>query len=250
MKLSQRLALGAIAVASLQVPANAAVLQYGDMDVMGTRSYPTDPRTGAILEGLTAGVVTFGAPEINHSYPFTPSGDDYLGTDQIYVGSNQTAFLDGYSGAVSRKTGPQHISLDYSPLVATGQVVDTLTLGIAADDFEFPRWGQAFTARINGTIDPILTAVLNNLSQTYPQTQFFTIGLSPEVLLASHVLNLEIDQGGNGADGWAIDFLTVGVATKSAAVPEPTTVVGLLIAGAAGLGAKLRQKRPSNSTKH
>lgn len=243
MKLNQVLALTAIAFTSFQVPSYAATLQFGDRDVLGTGSYLTDPLAGATLEGLSAGVVTFGAPALSHTYPFSPSPGDYPGTDQIYVGSNQTAFLDGYSQAVARQAGPQVISLDYSTLIPAGQVLQTLTLGIATDDFQYPLWGQPFTASINGVVDPILTATLNSLDQTYPKVQFFSIGVAPEVLSATNVLNLTIDGGGNGADGWAIDFLTVGVQT--AAVPEPTTVLGLVLAGACGVGAKLRRKTQS-----
>jgi hypothetical protein len=38
------------------------------------------------------------------------------------------------------------------------------------------------------------------------------------------VLTLSIDQGGDGGDGWALDYLTVGVTTQqtpTSTVPEP-----------------------------
>ena len=42
-----------------------------------------------------------------------------------------------------------------------------------------------------------------------------TIGIDPAVLQTNNILTLSIDEGGNGGDGWAIDFLTVGVTTIS-----------------------------------
>ena len=44
--------------------------------------------------------------------------------------------------------------------------------------------------------------------------QFFSIGLDPASLDESNVLTLTIDEGGDGGDGWAVDFLTVGVETS------------------------------------
>ena len=46
-------------------------------------------------------------------------------------------------------------------------------------------------------------------------------------------------QGGDGGDGWAVDFLTVGVTTT----PEPSAI---LLAGLGILGL-LRTRRPKNS---
>src|SRR5438105_3904057 len=73
------------------------VLIFGDKDVLGTGNYAQDPTTGATLLGLPAGQVTFGAPPTYHYYPFDPDPTDYPGTDQIFVGSDQTGFHDGYS---------------------------------------------------------------------------------------------------------------------------------------------------------
>ena len=60
--------------------------------------------------------------------------------------------------------------------------------------------------------------------------QFYTAGLDPSILNSDKLLNLSIDEGG---DGYAIDFLTVGVTT----VPGPASlgVLGALgiVAGAA-----------------
>jgi hypothetical protein len=197
----------------------AAVLNYGDMDVLGTGIYPGDQTAGATLEGLAPDAVTFGAPELGHGFPFAPSGD-YPGTDQIYAGSTQTGFHDGYSNSMPT-AGPQVISLDYSALIPVGETVKTLTLGIAADDFQFPSFGQAYSASLNGTPATALTDALNGLEQGGPTVQFFTIGISPAVLLPSNVLTLSIDNGGDGGDGWAVDFLTVGVTT----IPEPTALL-------------------------
>ena len=200
---------------------SASVIQFGDKDVLGTGVYPIDPTTGATLEGLAPGAVTFGAPPVGHGFPFSPAVGDYPGTDQIYVGSVQTGAHDGYSVSVQRISGPQVIGLDYSSLVPAGQTVSTLTLGVGADDFQSSVFGQPFTAAINGVPDAALTAVLNSLNQGGPQVQYFSIGISPSELLPTNLLTLSIDEGGDGGDGWAIDFLTVGVTT----VPEPSSAL-------------------------
>ena len=43
-----------------------------------------------------------------------------------------------------------------------------------------------------------------------------TIGIDPSTLLSSNILTLSIDEGGDGGDGYAVDFLTVGVVTADA----------------------------------
>ena len=224
---------------------HAAVLQYGDADVLGTGSYAVDPRTGATLEGLASGAVTFGAPAIGHVFPFTPGAGDFAGTDQIFAGSAQTGFRDGYSSS-PRLNGPQMLVLDYSSLVPSGMAVGTFTLGLAADDFQFPTFGQPFTASVNGVANTALTTVLNGIEQGGPQVQFFTIGIAPSSLLSSHVLTLAIDQGGDGGDGWAIDFLTAGVTlAQPTQIPEPASSA-LAVLGLLSLGAfRLRRARPT-----
>jgi len=203
----------------------AQVIMYGDADVLGTGTYSADPTALATLSGLGAGASTFGGPEVSHGFPFMPDVNDFAGTDQIFTSSAQSATGDGYSGFAGRLAGPQTLFLDYSSLVGTDQTIDTFTLGIAADDFQFSLFGQPFTASINGVANSGLTAVLNGLTQTGPQVQFFTIGLDASTLDASHLLTLAIDQDGDGRDGWAIDFLTVGVTT----VPEPSALALLSV---------------------
>ena len=126
--------------------------------------------------------------------------------------------------------------------LASGATILTLTLGIAADDFQFPTFGQAYTASVNGVLNTALTAQLNAIDQTFPQVQFFTIGLELAGLLPTHVLTLSIDQGGDGGDGWAVDFLTVGVTLDPGAVPAPGSL-WLLMLGVAMLGATRWQGR-------
>jgi hypothetical protein len=183
-----------------------------------------------------------------HGYPFSPGAGDFAGTDQIYVGNTQTSSHDGYSGASERINGPQILTLDFSALIASGQSLATLTLGIAADDFQFPAFAQEFTATVNGTVDTALTAELNSLNQTGPFVQFFTIGLDPSIDTGSHILTLAIDEGGDGGDGWAVDFLTVGATTQSiGAVPEPAAIWFLTSAFAALMLAATLRRRMRNS---
>jgi hypothetical protein len=211
-----------ILVGVLAAPAAAQVLTYGDMDALGTGAYGVNnPTSGATLVGLLPGVVTFGSGPFGHGFPFSPDVGDFPGTDQIYVGSTQTGSHDGYSAFAGRLNGPQVFTLDYSALVSPGQVVASLTFGIAADDFQFPVLGQPFAATVNGIANASLTAQLNALDQSGPVVQFFSIGLDPALASLSNVLTVTIDQGGDGGDGWAVDFLTVGVTTV--AVPEMGT---------------------------
>jgi hypothetical protein len=200
---------------SVELSLADGVLTYGDKDVLGTGQYSQDPTTGATLLGLHAGQVTFGAPPTFHGYCFDPDPTDYPSTDQIFVGSNQTGGHDGYADCPTRAPGPQVITLDYSSLIPPGTQIDTFTLGIAPDDFQFPVFRQPFSASINGTVNAALTRALNRLSETGPIVQFFSIGLDPPSLDESNVLTLTIDEGGDGGDGWAVDFLTVGVQTTN-----------------------------------
>jgi len=226
----------------LAASAQAAVITFGDADCLNNPTFcPSDPTAGAILEGLAPGVISDATNSFPHPFPFSPSGD-FPGTDQIFVGSVQTGAHDGYSVASQRINGPQVLTLDYSSLVGPGQTVTSLTLGIGSDDFQFPEFGQPFSATVNGAAAPDLSGKLNGMDQGGPVMHFFTIGLSTSVDIPSHILTLTIDNGGDGGDGWAVDFLTVGVTTTgAAAAPEPST---FLLAGAGLLGlARLRRRK-------
>lgn len=239
-------ALSVTVLTCLITTGSSAVKMYGDADALGTGAYgASDPTAGATLQGLASGTVTFASLVTGHTFPFSPGVGDFAGTDQIFVGTTQTAFHDGYSGASSRINGPQVFTLDYSSLIPPGSKIGTLTLGIAADDFQFPAFGQPFTASINGTDNAALTAALNGLNQTGPVTQFFTIGIDPAALTSNHQLTLAINQLGDGGDGWAVDFLTVGATTSTqmSPVPEPAATSLWAAAGAFTLiGFRLRSK--------
>lgn len=214
---------------------------YGDQDVLGTGTYASDPTAGATLVGLAPGVVTFATLITPHGFPFSPEGDDLAGTDQIYAGAFSYVGGDGYSNALERINGAQVINVDYSALVPEGQTVDSLTLGIAADDFQYPVFANPYTAVVNDQIDPVLSSTLNGLDQTNPNVQFFTIGIGN--IRADNTLTLVIRQASGVSrgdpqpqgDGWAIDFLTIGITT----VPSQGTMA---LAGLAGL-VSLRRRR-------
>lgn len=236
-------AFGLIAGAST---AHAGVQVFGTEDCLGTGCYGTsDPTAGATTQGLAPGVVTNATNSYGHSFPFSPSAGDFPGTDQIYVGSVQTAEHDGYSASPERINGPDVMTMNYSSLIGAGQQVSTLTLGIAADDFQFPVFGQPFIVTLNGMPAPALTAALESLNETGPVVHFLTVGLSSALDDPSHTLTLSIDEGGDGGDGWAVDFLTVGVTTVASEVPEPSTW-SMMLAGLGGLAAAVRRSRRGN----
>jgi len=230
-------------------PSYSQIKEYGTEDQIGTGPYAVDPKIGASLWGLTPGAVSDGTQSAGHTqFVPDPSPGDFAGTDTIHVGSGFTNLAhDGYSyqflSTGKGVKGPDIFSLDYSSLLPEGQTVQTLTLGIAADDFQAPEYGQPFTATINGTLSPGLTAKLNNLTLTDPSDLFFTFGVDPALLTSDNILKLSIDEGGDGGDGYAVDFLTVGVtstaATPATSVPEATSAVSLSLMLFLGLGGIL-----------
>lgn len=254
MSLKARLRLmlvtSATVIAAVASPANAAVMMYGDTDCLGFGCYlADDPTAGATLQGLATGAHTFASKTFTHSFPNLPGGGDFPGMDVPYVGSHLTHADDGYAANGNPVTGPQMLTLDYSSLVPHGANIASLTLGIAADDFQFPHFGNPFVASVNGVVNADLTALLNNLNNTntpegaLPTVQFFTLGIDPTTLDPSNLLKVSIDEGGDGGDGWAVDFATVGVTT--AAVPEPMTLT-LFGAALASVGAVRRKKKPAS----
>lgn len=218
----------------LSVSARAAVVTVGDKDCEGfgfATCYATDPTTGATLSGLSANTVSLGMLSNGHGWPFPArdAADTGTPTDTIFVGSKANCH-DGYCSTGNPTVGSLVFTYDYSGMVSGP--ITSFTLGIAADDFQDPAFHQPFQATVNGTVDTALTNQLNSLNLTGPRIQFFTIGIDPALLLPSNILTLNISEGGDGGDGYAIDFFTVGVNATSG-IPEPGTISLLGI----GLGA-------------
>jgi len=110
--------------------------------------------------------------------------------------------------------------MPYGSAVPTGHHVETLTLGMAADDFQGGPLGQPYDVWINAHHHTLLSNIFSGAAQTGPRVQFFTIGIDPTILHFTHILTLTIDQGGTGGDGWAADFTTIGVTTA----PDPAAI--------------------------
>jgi hypothetical protein len=91
------------------------------------------------------------------------------------------------------------------------------------------------------------------VDETGPVVHFFTVGLNTSLLLPTNVLTVSINEGGDGGDGFALDFATVGVTTSplpvATAVPEPSSLalLGLGVAAFAGcrwLRTRRHEERP------
>ncbi|MBL8217152.1 MAG: hypothetical protein JNK87_40905 [Bryobacterales bacterium] len=219
----------------------AVTLTYGDQDCLGYACYGTaDPKAGTALTGLAPNQINSANNSYLHSnqFPRTQAGD-YSNTDQIFIESTtRVPPADGYSNDPTRRAGPMTFGLDYSSLVPPGRAPVTLTLGMALDDFQFPRWGRAFTAAVNGAPHAALTAHLNAVGTdlTGPRVRFFTIGIDPAILRQDNILNISIN-GGGGSDGFAVDFLTIGVTTEATVCTAPVlspTAASFLSAGGQG----------------
>lgn len=220
------------------------VATYGDRDLVGFHYPPgANPVAGARLFGLAPGAITLASEGFGHGFPFKPGDNnvngevDYPNTDQIFVGSNQTGAHDGYAQFDGRKQGPAVFSLDYSKLVPAGTKIRTLTLGIAIDDVQFAMWGQPFNTNVNGQPDRAIASELNKIDDTGPMTRFFSAGIDPALLTPDHILKVAIDEGGDGGDGFAIDFLTVGITTSNGAPASAANGATRFPQGASSAGA-------------
>lgn len=233
------LAASVTVIAGAATPADAAVMTYGDADCLGFGCYgASDPTVGAILQGLAARTTSHALTAFAHPLPPFPGTSDFAGTDTIFAGSHMTHANDGYAASGFQVAGPQVLTLDYSGLVAPGAHITSLTFGLAADDFQFPHFGQTFMAKVNGVANADLTGLLNGINLGGPSVEFFTIGLDVSLLDPSNVLTISIDEGGDGGDGWAVDFATVGVTAENVTgVPEPMTLsfFGIGLAGTAAV---------------
>ncbi|MEJ7638033.1 MAG: PEP-CTERM sorting domain-containing protein, partial [Singulisphaera sp.] len=115
------------------------------------------------------------------------------------------------------------------------------TLGVAADDFQQPRFKLPFVAKVNQVVNAALTNQLNAMDLGTPEVRFFSVGIDPAILAPSNVLELSIEREGPGSDGWAVDYTTVGVTTAQP-VPEPTTL-SVMVLGAVALGLRTYRRR-------
>jgi len=235
------IALGLVtASAPADVIQPAGVIQYGDRDLLNTGAYADDPTAGATLQGLAPGAVTAATKSYAHPFPFAPDPGTYSGTDQMFTSGQAARTRDGYSGSTGTVDGPQVLTMDYNSLVPAGQKIETLTLGVAADDFQQPRFKLPFVAKVNQVVNAALTNQLNAMDLGTPEVRFFSVGIDPAILAPSNVLELSIEREGPGSDGWAVDFTTIGV--TAAPVPEPTTL-SVMVLGAVALGLRTYRRR-------
>jgi len=215
------------------LPAAAKILVFGDKDLFGSQ-YPNgvDPTTGAQLSGLQPGQVSTATQTYDYNDNFTPNfGDlggqtDYPGTDQLYVASNTTPQMNQI------QRGPQVISMDYSSQVPPGQAVSGLTLGMSITGFDAQETQQTYSVWINNQIDVPLSRYINSVELGAHATQFFAIGVDPQLLLPNNTLTLKIDStGSQNPLAWAIDFLTIGVTTSPAPAAQPSSTTAPVTPG-------------------
>ncbi len=233
---------GLIALGLATASAPADVMQFGDRDLLNTGAYADDPTAGATMQGLAPGAVTVATNSYAHPFPFTPDPGTFSGTDQMYTSGQDTRPHDGYSGSAGTVAGPQVLTMDYGSLVPAGQKIESLTLGVAADDVQQPRFHLPFVAKVNQVVNAALTNQLNAMDLGTPLVKFFSVGIDPAILSPSNVLDLSIERAGPGSDGWAVDFTTVGVTTAVQSVPEPTTLSAMVL-GAVALGLRAYRRR-------
>ena len=99
----------------------SSVKFFGTQNLFGFNfANNTDPLAGAALKGLAANASTQATNEYRHGYPFGPAYGDFAAPIRVYVGSNQSAELDGYSSNTDRVAGPQVVTLDYNSLIKSG----------------------------------------------------------------------------------------------------------------------------------
>jgi len=144
----------------------------------------------------------------SHRHPWNPESDDPPGTDRIMVGSGAKGSSDGYSKTTSKPdNNPQPITMECD---LNGVVVKSATLQMFVDDFQSPRFGSKFQAKINNKRAPFLENVLNSLRQGGPIGKVITVQIPDEFLsdVSSGKLIIFIDDPETGVgDGYAIDFV-------------------------------------------
>jgi len=151
-----------------------------------------------------------------HGYPWPKDPDDPIGTDRIYIGSNETGNIcDGYSNyyynyneeswyAVAK--GPMVITLEYD---ASNVKVKNALLQICIDDFQALSWNSNFTVTLNGKDAPFIAELLNHVDQTGP-TSYIISAIIPSGFykeIASGKLVITIDETTGVGDGYAVDFV-------------------------------------------
>ncbi len=167
--------------------------------------------------GFPAGFDPFtGRSTPKHGFPFEPDASDAEGTDRIMVVSGWTgARGDGYASTTRRPdNAPRALRVAFD---VGDVVVERAALQLFVDDFQSPRWGTRFVAKVNDSELPLLSTMLNALDQTGPIGRLLTIELLPEQLplLRDGRLEIEVDDPVNDvADGYAFDFVRLLVNPK------------------------------------
>jgi Concanavalin A-like lectin/glucanases superfamily/Carboxypeptidase regulatory-like domain/Dockerin type I domain len=149
-----------------------------------------------------------------HAFPFNPEVDDVAGTDDNLKSARAIGCMDGYCPTA---VAPTPIALSYN---LQGATVTAATLQMFVDDFQPMVFGSHFIVTIDGVEIPLLSAVVNSLSQTGPIGKLITVQLPSTYLplVADGAFSVLVDDTTTTVgDGFAVDFVKLLVNASASA---------------------------------